>query len=207
MFTHSRRFIRRDGAPGFWIDRANYDRFEGHTLALGRSIGYMYDYEILLLLSIVRSLPESAVVVVLGAGVGTSAMGIIEARPDLSATTFTIDVRDDDNPYGGLMNERNAFRDIMPGYSLPNQIKGDTHEIGKTWDKPIDFLFVDADHTRAGVIKDIELWKPHVKHGGFILFHDYDHGFWPDIKPVVDKEMKDDILIAVVDISALYKIK
>ena len=38
--------------------------------------------------------------------------------------------------------------------------------------KPIDFLFIDADHRYEGVKRDFELYSPLVRPGGLIAFHD-----------------------------------
>ena len=38
--------------------------------------------------------------------------------------------------------------------------------------KPIDYLFIDADHTYEGVKKDYLLYSPLVRQGGVIAFHD-----------------------------------
>lgn len=37
---------------------------------------------------------------------------------------------------------------------------------------PLDFLFIDGDHTYEGVKKDFELYAPLVRKGGVIAFHD-----------------------------------
>jgi predicted O-methyltransferase YrrM len=37
---------------------------------------------------------------------------------------------------------------------------------------PVDLLFVDGDHSEAGVRADWELWGPHVAVDGIVLFHD-----------------------------------
>ena len=37
---------------------------------------------------------------------------------------------------------------------------------------PVDLLFVDGDHTAAGVALDWELWHEHVAPGGHAVFHD-----------------------------------
>ncbi len=37
---------------------------------------------------------------------------------------------------------------------------------------PIDVLFIDGDHSYAGVRADFELWSPLVRPGGLVLFHD-----------------------------------
>lgn len=57
---------------------------------------------------------------------------------------------------------------------------------------PIDFLFIDGDHTYEGVKKDFEIYSPLVKEGGIIAFHDIVvhppekccnvHKFWEEIK-------------------------
>lgn len=38
--------------------------------------------------------------------------------------------------------------------------------------KPIDFLFIDGDHTLQGVKSDFEMYAPLVRKGGIIAFHD-----------------------------------
>jgi cephalosporin hydroxylase len=38
--------------------------------------------------------------------------------------------------------------------------------------RPIDFLFIDADHRYEGVKRDFQLYSPLVRQGGLIAFHD-----------------------------------
>jgi predicted O-methyltransferase YrrM len=45
-----------------------------------------------------------------------------------------------------------------------------------------DFVFIDADHSEAGVRSDIEAWKPKVRAGGFLTGHDI---MWPTVEKVV----------------------
>ena len=61
------------------------------------------------------------------------------------------------------------------------EIKGDSHNSETIWKVReviasnggfIDFLFLDGDHTRAGIKADFEDYSPLVKPGGFIAFHD-----------------------------------
>jgi predicted O-methyltransferase YrrM len=57
---------------------------------------------------------------------------------------------------------------------------------------PIDFLFIDGDHTYEGVKRDFELYSPLVKKGGIIAFHDiavhpeklkcFVNVFWDELK-------------------------
>ncbi|MDP3723840.1 MAG: class I SAM-dependent methyltransferase [Candidatus Omnitrophota bacterium] len=51
------------------------------------------------------------------------------------------------------------------------KIEGDSRMI--PWDRPIDFLFIDGDHSEAGVSADIAKYAPFVRQGGGIFLHDY----------------------------------
>jgi len=52
-------------------------------------------------------------------------------------------------------------------------------EVAKTLeDGSLDAVFIDADHTDAGVTEDLEAWVPKVKRGGLIAGHDYGDGQW-----------------------------
>jgi cephalosporin hydroxylase len=57
----------------------------------------------------------------------------------------------------------------------------------------LDFLFIDGDHRYDGVKRDFEMYRPLVREGGLIVFHDIVDGifeavggvprFWREIKP------------------------
>lgn len=150
-------------------------------------IGYLTRPEADLLIRQARALPDNPVVVNIGAGVGTSGMCFMEARPDL--TLYTIDVNNDDNPYGGLMNERNAFEwSGFLGQERHHQIHNDSKVVGKEWKQgEVDLLFIDGDHDESGIRGDIENWYNHLKIGGIIIIHDYYSPFHGWVKVVTDQ--------------------
>jgi predicted O-methyltransferase YrrM len=41
-----------------------------------------------------------------------------------------------------------------------------------------DFVFIDADHSYEAVKRDITLWRPKVKPGGWLCGHDLDKPHW-----------------------------
>ncbi len=70
---------------------------------------------------------------------------------------------------------RTAFDHHMAAAGLTSMIhvlQGKSAEVGGGWKEPIDFLFIDGDHSYAGVVADFDTWVPHLKLGGYLLFHD-----------------------------------
>jgi cephalosporin hydroxylase len=63
---------------------------------------------------------------------------------------------------------------------------------------PVDFLFIDGNHTYEGVKRDFELYSPFVRRGGVIAFHDIAvhppeahcevHKFWNEARNQHSKE-------------------
>jgi predicted O-methyltransferase YrrM len=47
-----------------------------------------------------------------------------------------------------------------------------SHEAAAHWSSPVDFLFVDGDHSWTGVERDWRDWTPHVVSGGLVALHD-----------------------------------
>jgi len=68
----------------------------------------------------------------------------------------------------------------------------------KLGNKPVDFLFIDGDHTEAGVRQDYAMYSPLVRSGGLIAFHDIVekqptpqnqvYYFWEELKKNVEYE-------------------
>jgi predicted O-methyltransferase YrrM len=57
-----------------------------------------------------------------------------------------------------------------------------TLEAARWWTEPIDFLYIDADHTYAAVLADLDAWVPHVKPGGLIAGDDYGNVAFPGVR-------------------------
>ena len=59
-------------------------------------------------------------------------------------------------------------------------------------DNSLDYVFIDADHSYAGVKRDIETWWPKVRLGGWIGGHDYDKRFY-GVMTAVDEAFPSEI--------------
>ena len=51
-------------------------------------------------------------------------------------------------------------------------IKGTGHEIARTFSRPIDLVFVDAEHSYEAAKQDWDDWTPRLRVGGIIALHD-----------------------------------
>lgn len=54
--------------------------------------------------------------------------------------------------------------------------RGFSGEIAQGWEIPLDFIYVDGDHSLEGVYTDLYSWTEKVKEGGIIAGHDYKDG-------------------------------
>jgi hypothetical protein len=159
-----------------------------HTQELVDAFGFLYQEEAELLQMHSELIPENGVCVNIGAGVGTSSLAVLEKRPNLTSTFYTVDITCGGSPYGGLGNERNAFD--KAGMEYPKQICGDSKEIGKNWTLgKVDFLIIDGDHSEKGIRGDISAWEPHLKKNSIVFVHDYHSVNWKDVHKVVDELM------------------
>lgn len=54
------------------------------------------------------------------------------------------------------------------------QVLGNNNDVSKGFNWKINFLFIDGDHSKAQVAKDIIAWQDKLIVGGYIAFHDYE---------------------------------
>ena len=47
-----------------------------------------------------------------------------------------------------------------------------SHEVAKRWSGAVDMVFIDGDHSEDGCELDWSSWRPFVKVGGYVVFHD-----------------------------------
>lgn len=47
-----------------------------------------------------------------------------------------------------------------------------SHDASISWSRPIDFLFIDADHSYEASMRDWKEWSPFVVRGGCVAMHD-----------------------------------
>lgn len=135
------------------------------------------------------------VVVELGSWLGASAIAMARSVRRWGGTVTCVDT------WAGELNEDGGSPDgraplmllscaramVEAGVSASVRlIPATTVDAAKHWTQPIDFLYVDADHSRAGVLADLEAWLPHCKPGGLIVGDDYGHPRYPGVQAAWD---------------------
>ncbi len=163
------------------------------ALSLARAFGYLSVSEVQTLKTLVSMVDKdrSVTLVNIGAGTGTSSLSIAESAIEngLSYTLYSVDINKHDNPYGGLANEQNAFRDAE--VPLPVQLWGDSRDWASRWDNSkIDFIFIDDGHLEDEITGDIEGWFPHMAENSIMSYHDYGSPKWPAVQKVVSQKMR-----------------
>lgn len=82
-----------------------------------------------------------------------------------------------------------------------------SHEVVESIpDRSLDYVFIDGDHSYEGCHKDIVLWLPKVKQGGWIGGHDYGNPRLPGVKKAVDQLIHSGVELDVED-TWFYRIK
>lgn len=77
------------------------------------------------------------------------------------------------DPYLGFEEIYHEFLRNTNGIKI-EQIKERSQVVGKTWNRPIDLLHIDGDHSYGAVLEDMQLFFPHLKEDGIMLLHDID---------------------------------
>lgn len=91
-------------------------------------------------------------------------------------------------------SSKEAFTDNMEKIGLTKYVHlldmKNTDASEKLQKNKIRFLFIDGDHTRKGVEKDIELFFPMLTKGSIVVFDDYFNGF-PGLVQAIEKLLQD----------------
>lgn len=129
-----------------------------------------------LLYGLVRSMkPE--VCVEIGSARGKSACHIgMALKENGSGTLYAIDPHEPtDWNDSKAVDSFKIFEDNISAVDVRNQIsiiRSYSDAAARDWSLPIDLIFIDGDHSYEGVKRDWELFLPHVKPFGIVVFHD-----------------------------------
>lgn len=148
--------------------------------------GFLFKEEGQALYDCTMEIPENGVVVELGCYCGKSSRVIVEAvkqrRGKLYSVDSFVDGFDGVPTIPGEALRQYTKHVLNPFYDYTELIKKNTLRASKFFTQPIDFLFIDADHSFDWVTIDCKEWLPKLKSGGLVAFHDYNSEGWADVK-------------------------
>lgn len=70
------------------------------------------------------------------------------------------------------------------------QIRLDSVEAAAQINEPLDFVYIDGDHSYEGIRADLQAWFPLIREGGIIAGHDYGQPAFPGVKAAADQFFK-----------------
>jgi len=112
-------------------------------------------------------------VVELGTAAGWLAGALVVADPTRVVRTF--------DPFE---HGREKYLALMPA-----EARERLHVVGRpgaaTDHLPLDMLFIDGSHTKSDVVDEFEAWRPYLREGGVVAFHDYAEPNWPGVAEAV----------------------
>lgn len=135
--------------------------------------GYLRDIEGQFLYWLARRMPAGGRALEVGSFKGRSS-GFIAAGLFCGSRLACVDTwMNDAMPH-------DSSSDSMPEFELNvaryrdrlDVFRGRSAEVARTWKEPLDLLFIDADHSYDGCRDDVLAWRPFVRPGGWIAFHD-----------------------------------
>ena len=89
------------------------------------------------------------------------------------ATLSCVDTWRNDAMTEGARDTYAAFLSNLERYQgIVIPLRGVSREVAAVFPRPVDFLFIDGDHTYGGVKTDVEAWLPLLTAGATVVFHD-----------------------------------
>lgn len=131
-----------------------------------------------LLYTMAKAVHEGSIIEV-GSYRGRSTVAL--ARGSLEGARVPVYAIEPHEPFEGVLGgrfgpaDRGAFFKAMldtSAYHVVRLINLSSEAVCGTWRSPVALLWIDGDHSYAGVKRDFEAWEPHLMPGACIAFDD-----------------------------------
>ena len=100
-----------------------------------------------------------------------------------------------DPSLGVLSSSFESFQSALCSAGIAGHVeiqRARSAEVAKRWNRPIRFLWIDGDHTWAGVKQDFDLFSPFLVDGAIVALHDALHEFEGPIRVFVEEILRSD---------------
>jgi len=96
---------------------------------------------------------------------------------------------------GDLASSFESFQSALRSAGIAGHVeihRARSADVAKGWNRPIRFLWIDGDHTWAGVKLDFDLFSPFLVDGAMVALHDTLHEFEGPIRVFVEEILRSD---------------
>lgn len=135
--------------------------------------GYLHPVEGKFLTWLARRARGNGLVLEVGSYQGRSS-GFLAHGLRNGAKLVCVDTWNNDTmPYDNKSDVMGLFLENMRRFGGKYEIcRGTSFEVARSWDRPIDVLFIGGDHSYEGCASDLKAWLPFVRPGGWVALHD-----------------------------------
>lgn len=135
----------------------------------------------------ISSQHANAVFLEIGSYVGASAVTIASAFSN-NTSLYCVDTWQNETMPDGLRDTFEEFTENtrhLSSYITP--LRGRSEAVAVSFDKTLDFIFFDGDHSYEGIKTDVDCWLPRLVSGGIAVFHD--SGWAEGVQRVIQEEI------------------
>ncbi len=137
-----------------------------------------------------RRLPFNARALEIGSHLGSSALFICAGLKEVSGHLTCVDTWMNQTMPDGEKNTYEEFKANTRQYlDMITPLRKFSYELTfSDLGGPLDFVFIDGDHSECGVRSDFRVIEPWVKRGGIVAFHDVTPAF-PGVHVVLGESL------------------
>ncbi|KKQ27206.1 MAG: Group 1 glycosyl transferase [Candidatus Magasanikbacteria bacterium GW2011_GWC2_37_14] len=163
--------------------------------ALKKRLGLLHNYpfkacitpaEITCLQKYAKSAKEGIVEIGVLDGGTTREMALVANVP-----IYGLDPLVPDSMDNSLQGQIENIKNNLKFYQKFTFIKDYSYNLAPSWNKKIDFIFIDGDHRYEAVKKDYEDWLPLLSTNGIMAFHDSANNGYEGPTKLVEELMSD----------------
>jgi radical SAM superfamily enzyme YgiQ (UPF0313 family) len=122
---------------------------------------------------IASKVPRDGVILEVGSYLGASACFLALGCQKKCGKVFCVDTWQNEAMSEG---ERDTYEEFMenikPYKDIITPLRGKSAEVAKKFDKKINLIFIDGDHSYKGVKADVDGWFPKLDKNAIVIFHD-----------------------------------
>lgn len=149
---------------------------------------HLTNTELIQLNKLAKTLAENSIALEIGSYLGASSLILAKGLPP-NSKLYCVDTWGNHAMSEGQWETYERFiQNTKAVKEKISPIRAWSLEAAKKFDKKIDLLFLDGDHSYKGIKSDVDAWLPKLNSGGIVVVHDI--GWADGVKKVVKEDIK-----------------